>query len=306
MVNGRRCPQGTGPQRKIDAALLFEDEKHVQMGLAYWEHGQKLEAVSAPLAVPAPGHSLSELGQKAVTCARAGWYVFPIAPETKRPQTRHGLLDATIDVERIVAWWSKHPDSNLGVRTGKESGLVVVDVDRKNDGIASLATLCLERGREWMETLTIDTPSGGQHLYFEHPGTEIRNSASLLADGIDVRGDGGYVVRPPSPGYTTVKRMRPAPLPDWLRTQLIQHQLRENTQLAAGQYAKFMEGVPTGARDDQLLKLGAHLSGRGLPYDEVLQHLIANNRTYCKPPLDDRQVKKIVDSMIRMDARKAS
>jgi hypothetical protein len=313
VAHGRRQPHGTGPQRKIDASLLFMDEKHVQMGLSYWEHGQNLEAVSGPTptSVPAPGISLSEVGQRGVACAKVGWHVFPVAPKTKVPQTRHGLLDATTDVERIAAWWSKHPDSSLGIRTGKESGLVVLDLDVKNGGGSTLGTMLMD-GREWPgtttdeRTLEIGTPSGGTHFYFLHPGVEIRNSAGLLGSGLDIRGDGGYVVAPPSPGYTIRHRGRPARLPEWLRTQLVQRQMREDTQLASGQYDKFMEGVPSGARDDQLLKLGAHLVAKGLPYGEVLQLLLGQNHTFCRPPLPDRQVKKIVDSMIRMDARKAS
>ena len=102
--------------------------------------------------------------------------------------------------------------------------------------------------------------------------------------------------------------MAEASLPslEWLRKQLIQNQVREDTMLANRQYDKFMEGVPTGARNDKLLQLIGHLAYVGLPYDEVSMLAVALNRTYCKPPMDDREVSKIIASKIRMDARKVS
>jgi hypothetical protein len=98
----------------------------------------------------------------------------------------------------VRTWWQRRPDSNVAIRTGDESGLVVVDVDPDHGGIASLRALVDAHGR-LPDGPRVRTGSGGWHLYFRHPGDPIRNSAGTrLGVGVDVRGDGGYVIAPPS------------------------------------------------------------------------------------------------------------
>jgi hypothetical protein len=83
------------------------------------------------------------------------------------------------------------------VRTGAASGLVVVDVDPAHGGDAALERLIAQHG-SLPQTLTVLTGSGGRHFYFSHPGRTVRNSAGTMGAGLDIRGDGGYVVAPPS------------------------------------------------------------------------------------------------------------
>ncbi len=122
--------------------------------------------------------------------AELGYRVFPCVPEEKRPATEHGCLDATVDAEQIERWWGGGQPLNVAIST---DGLLVVDVD--------------PQGRQWFDTIdyqslcgvpTSRTPRGGCHIWFRQDGTEIRNSAGLLATGVDVRGYGGYVLAPPS------------------------------------------------------------------------------------------------------------
>lgn len=132
----------------------------------------------------------------ALSYAARGWHVFPVKPEGKEPLTRHGLKDATTDHKQIRRWWGKWPDANIGIRTGKESGLWVLDVDGSK-GKESLARLIEEYG-DLPPTPTVITGKG-LHFYFEYPpDSRISNSAGKIAPGIDVRGDGGYVIAPPS------------------------------------------------------------------------------------------------------------
>lgn len=149
--------------------------------------------------------------------AARGWAVFPLhtildgrcscrrgCPHAaKHPVTRHGLLEATVDPAQVRAWWGRWPWANVGVATGATSGLVVVDVDPAKGGGVSL-----DRVRSLMgslpATLTAATGGGGWHLFFAHPGVEVRNTAGRLPGvaeplpGLDLRGDGGYVVAAPS------------------------------------------------------------------------------------------------------------
>src|SRR5262249_45057018 len=112
------------------------------------------------------------------------------ASSGKHPRTLHGLKDASADLGQIDAWWRDWPDANIGVATGTVSGVVVLDVDG-------------DAGRESLTTLaplpdTWRSRTGrGEHVWFAHPGHAVGNRAGFRP-GLDLRGDGGYVLVPPS------------------------------------------------------------------------------------------------------------
>lgn len=108
----------------------------------------------------------------------------------KHPRTPNGVLDATLDVNLIREWWTKWPNASIGIATGKKSGLAVVDLDGA-DGIASGKSLGLS------STITALTGNGQQLFYADSSGG-LKNSVKKLAAGVDTRGEGGYVVAPPS------------------------------------------------------------------------------------------------------------
>ncbi len=143
-------------------------------------------------------HAL-DLAVAARSLAAAGVPVFPCEPDGKRPLTRRGFLDATSNLAQVAAWWSRTPDANIGLPTGAASGVVVVDVDVHGpvDGRAawrraSAAGLVDGAG------LLVRTPTGGAHAYFPAtPGVEQRSWQAAGA-GVDFRGDGGYIIAPPS------------------------------------------------------------------------------------------------------------
>lgn len=156
--------------------------------------------------------------------AKHGIRVFPCRPNDKRPFAgTHGCLDATTNLDTIRKWWRDYPDANVAIATG--AGLVVLDIDTKGDanGWESFDKLLRTHGPH-TATRWAQTPSGGAHFYFRVK-CELRNSTSKLAPGIDVRGDGGYVLAPPSvvdgKPYKWLGRDPAAPLPEaWL--QLLQ------------------------------------------------------------------------------------
>jgi hypothetical protein len=138
------------------------------------------------------------------------------------PRVAGGLNAATTDSGQVEAWWSRWPNANVGVRTGAASGLVVLDIDPEHDGEASLHRLT-DTHRPLPDGRVVRTGSGGRHLYFRHPGGLVRNDAGRrLGAGIDIRGDGGYVIAPPSRHrsggvYTVAARGGELPdLPEWL------------------------------------------------------------------------------------------
>ncbi|WP_454172794.1 bifunctional DNA primase/polymerase [Microbacterium maritypicum] len=125
--------------------------------------------------------------------------VFPCLVEGKRPLTRRGFLDASSDPEQVAAWWSRTPNANIGIPTGAASGVVVVDVDvhGPRDGRVAYQR-ATDAGLVDGAGLLVRTPTGGAHVYF--PATPGREQRSWQAAdvGVDFRGDGGYIIAPPS------------------------------------------------------------------------------------------------------------
>jgi hypothetical protein len=184
---------------------------------------------------------MNRLLTAALTYAARGWLVLPLhtpvaegcscgqdcgGSQGKHPRTPHGLYDASRQPDQLWRWWHRWPDTNLAIRTGKVSGLVVLDVDTRHDGEASLETLQATYAA-LPPTLTAHSGGGGRHLYCRHPGHPIPNSAEVGGyAGLDVRGDGGYIVAPPSlhqsgQCYRWKEAGSPlAALPDWLSVLL--------------------------------------------------------------------------------------
>ena len=115
----------------------------------------------------------------------------------KSPHTSHGLKDASKDEAQIKEWWKRWPNAAIGVPTGQAIDAFVLDVDLP-DGPESLSRLESEHGL-LPPTLEQRTGSGGRQLFFKCPADqEIRNSAGKLGLDLDTRGEGGYVIVPPS------------------------------------------------------------------------------------------------------------
>ena len=179
--------------------------------------------------VSSTAHSLSTL-QAALDYAESGFPVFPCNPGNKSPFTANGFKSASTEPAEIKDWWLKYPDALIGMPTGKTSGFFVLDIDVKHDvsGFDSLAALEKQYGA-LPTTLTVKTPSGGEHRYFIMPETSqtLSISAGKLGAGLDTRGDGGYVITPPSvnsegKAYEFVDiDIEPAELPDWIISLLL-------------------------------------------------------------------------------------
>ena len=170
--------------------------------------------------------SAPRLPKAALAYARRGVPVFPCEPGAKRPLTRNGHWDATTDSRVIERWWKRWPSANVGIPTGKKSGVVVLDVDIDDGGLESLAKL--ERtGAPTPKTAKARTGGGGIHIFFRNlRDTQIRNSAGLLGPGLDVRGQGGYVVVPPSRTQSSYKWVDSSSLAEasWLIERLTERE----------------------------------------------------------------------------------
>jgi hypothetical protein len=232
--------------------------------------------------------------------------VIPIERRGKRPLVAWLEFQERLATPgELEAWHARWPEANVGIVTGRISGLVVVDVDAGHGGEASLAQLEAAHGPL---PLTVEALSGGggRHLYFAHPGGRVGNRVGLLP-GIDLRGDGGCVVAPPSihPNgrrYVWASERAPgvaplASLPGWL--------LRDTGAKRAGRpLAHWRElvrrGVGEGERNATLASLAGHLLWHEVDPEVVLELLLAWNRARCDPPLEDAEVASVVESIARL------
>lgn len=246
---------------------------------------------------------------------RRGWPVFPLAAGSKSTlEGTHGFYDASAQAAVVQGLWElRGVACNIGLRTGAASGVIVIDVDPRHDGDATLAALEAQEG-DLPDTLTAITPSRGLHLYFRHPGAgsyRVPNSASTLGAGLDVRGDGGYVVLPPSRrpdgAYKWLDEGVPvADLPAWLLGRVavavagsepggVNGSGRSGTHTGAADG----EPIPYRQRNTTLASLAGSMRRRGMTAAEIEAALRAVNAARCVPPLAEPEVAKIAQSVGR-------
>lgn len=223
--------------------------------------------------------------------AAQGLRVFPVKRGTKGAGggqlLRSWKSEATTDPTVIAEWWGMWPDADICIATG--NGLVVIDLDIKGreDGTASLLNWIADNG-SLPPTAVVRTGSGGQHHYYLADGT-FPNSRGLFP-GIDIRSDGGYVVAPPSVGYS------------WMNSlPIAQADQRVYDFLEGKEGARFFtlpEEIMEGGRNDTLFKYAASLQAKGVADDIILQEAGKANMEKCVPPLDDKDVETIVRSVL--------
>jgi hypothetical protein len=242
----------------------------------------------------------------ALALASRGFHIFPCRPRGKRPATANGLRDATADPDIIRAWWQQQPDSNIAIATGAASGIFVVDVDGL-DAEAALRRLEEEHGAALPETVEVIT-ARGRHCYFKWPQQPVRNSAGKIGAHIDIRGDGGYVIAPPSIhpsgrryAWSVDSADRIADAPGWL---LAKQNGTTGTRTLSPEWRTLIEGVGEGARNCSLAKLAGHLLRHRVNAFVTLGLLQAWNAAYCTPPLPAADVERIVNSITDKELRR--
>jgi hypothetical protein len=152
---------------------------------------------------------------EAVRYAEYGWSVFPVEPVGKRPLVKW-REESSSDPNKVREMWDLCPDANIGIDCGK-SGLVVIDIDDMDAVRVLSERFGFDPAMD--ETAVARTGRGGLHIYYRAGSHEVKNSASKVADHVDVRGDGGYVVAPPSMhesgnAYEWVRKVEPKPIPE--------------------------------------------------------------------------------------------
>lgn len=266
--------------------------------------------------------------QAALDYAKRGWLTAPLHwivkgrcscgkedchSPGKHPLTQHGLKDASKNAHQIRKWWKMWPEANVAIITGKESGLVVLDFDDKGQGV-QVDELQRKGKGNLPHTPQADTGGGGRHYFFSYNGTRIRNKANLLDLTIDVRGEGGYVVAPPSrhiSGGKYVWRVnhvgnKLAPLPPWLQTILVEGQkkhLPKDRTVTLSEWGNLWTGVTEPGRNVAATRLAGRLLGRGLPREEV-EAILQMWNVHNAPPMSTSELKAAIASINRAEEQK--
>lgn len=304
------------------------------------------------------------LRDAALAAAEREWHVFPLQPRAKRPAL-HGRAAcpgtgacrdghqgweqrATVDAGRIRAAWS-HDRYNIGLATGP-SALCVLDLDTLKPGEDTgevpdqwreagatcgedvLILLAEQAGQPPLpDTLTVATPTGGWHLYYQAPaGAELRNTEGEQGRGlgwkIDTRARGGYVVAPgsvtPEGVYRVVLDVAPAPLPDWvverlrpaplpaapvspIRTGLRSRYLQATVRAEAAKVTDAARGQRNATLYGASLALGQLVAGGSLAAEEVTTALMqaAGGHLACRA-YSEQQARQTITSGLAAGANR--
>lgn len=248
----------------------------------------------------------------ALAYAARGWRVLPLhtmrvgrcscnrancPSPAKHPRTMNGSAGASSDFAQIRKWWGMWPEANIGIATGGD--LAVVDLDVSRNGIENWEALADDNGGP-LDALTVRTGGGGKHLYVRVPH-KVQNSVDKLALGVDVRGEGGYVVAPPSVHasgreYTWLDcdpvddAVSMTDAPTWLLAKIA------NMRVVSAPDSPAVDAFPKGQRNSGLFGIARRMRAMGLGYDEMVPSLLDVNDRRCFPPLDPAEVKQIARS----------
>jgi hypothetical protein len=245
----------------------------------------------------------------ALALAKRNLAVFPLKPRDKIPLTAHGFKDASCSPERIEEWWAKWPNANIGIATGTASGVWVLDIDGE-DGELSLRKIEKSHGAVLPPTVEAITGGGGRHLYFRLPDFEgapdVRNSAKFLGDGLDVRGEGGYVVAPPSVHKSGRKYVWSVDTsfefivsPVWF-VRLVASSSVGNLDVRRSDHHWVnvaRNGAVEGTRNHTTASLAGFLLRSGVRPDITLELVLGWNESRNHPPLADAEVEQTVISI---------
>jgi hypothetical protein len=257
-----------------------------------------------------PNSAPATLLKGALAWAGNGKPVFPCKPGGKEPLTKRGHIDATTDPRRIHMWWNRYPGANIGIPTGERSGILAVDHDTYKDGTASPEEVEAILGPV-SKGVTIATGSGGRQYLFRYPeGSNIRNATGVLS-GVDIRGEGGYILAPGSATKGTYKRLDKRPLsepPAQLVRTLTEPQrnaVKIRGITTAASVSVDGPAILEGTRDVTLTRIAGRLHDSTRSLDSLAAELLEINAKHCEPPLPDQQVVKVARSIHRREPCRA-
>jgi hypothetical protein len=230
--------------------------------------------------------------EQVLRLAARGWPLLPCVTRDKMPLINNWRKRATVDSQTLTQWLKRWPQCNWAAVTGPRSRFFVLDVDGQ-PGEDAIHRFSID-GKALPDTLSVGT-ARGRHLYFVYSReTGINNSVSRLSEGLDIRGEGGYVIVPPSVHPTGVAykwladfdQTPIAEAPIWLLEELQQKQSGQRIYGVAGI-------VPEGQRNSHLTSLAGVMVRSRMSLSAINAALLATNAESCRPPLAEKEVQQI-------------
>lgn len=239
-----------------------------------------------------------EMKNWALKYASMGLAVFPLKAHDKVPLTKNGCKDASTDPSIIEGWWNKYPNANIGITTGRKSnGLFAIDLDVDEEkGINGYTVLSdWEKANGPLpETAQSITGRGGYHLLYRDC-TNIKNAVGIY-DGVDIRGEGGYIVAPPSVHPNGNEYVWEHDLEEFLIADandavfnfILPPRKQEKEQFNGS------GDILQGSRTSSLIKAIASMKGKSFPNSAIEAAIREMNATQCNPPLTDKELEREV------------
>lgn len=244
-----------------------------------------------------------------------GWKVFPANPENKAPLIKDWKNRASNKETVINRLFAPFPNAMVAIPTGPINGITVIDFDIRDsyNGVSNF----IQEGYMIPKTAGAKTPSGGFHLYFDSGNQSIPNSVSKLAIGVDVRGDGGYVIAPPSQSIKGtykweidwIDRKRSlAKIPLAINSLMLNEQssFKQNPRSKFHKTSSVAEEIDNpiseGSRNNELTRRCGYLF-RKYSSDKVLDIMRHINQRCCNPPIEDRELYRIFCSIGKREGR---
>lgn len=243
---------------------------------------------------------MPEMLEAALTYADLGLAVIPL--DGKVPVFKNWPDVASKDRSTIERWWKQNPKANIGIATGQKSDVFVIDIDPRHGGKDSWDELVIQH-KGIPDTWQDMTGGGGTHVFFRYPSFPVKTCAGVFP-GIDIRGDGGQVVAPPSihpdthkayewDGLDPIHKQKIAEAPHWLLDILAP---KAEIKRALSELPL---KIPHGVQHYTLLSLAGMLRRLGLNAEEILPTVLAVNSLRCEIPGPVRNIEQMVRSVIR-------
>lgn len=202
-------------------------------------------------------------------------------------------------VDEITAWWKQWPEANLALITGKISGVVALDLDKKHNRTSKEFTI--------PPTACAKSGGGGEHFFFKYPSNaSVKSGAAISGEGVDCRGDKGYILLSPSVNENGGKYEWIVPLeskedlaemPEWF-LKLVTEDKDEKKWLSG------KDGVPEGSRNDTAASMAGKIISSTVP--ELLESIgweqfkVWNNKN--TPPISEKELRNVWDSIANYDS----
>ncbi len=236
-----------------------------------------------------------------------GWSVVPVGHHG--PLVRWAQYQTTLPTaDEIRGWWTRWAQANVSIVTGALSGVVVIDLDCGHQDGADGAVSIRRAGLDLPATRCVRTPRGGIHAYYRHPGGRVPCVTGLLP-GVDVKGDGGLAMAPPSHrpdgtyvGMSETRGLPLADMPGWVLEAATGRRTPDLAATDADEWAALWAPAPEGQRNATCARLAGHLAAHGIGQAEAMALLTAW-ADYCAPPLPPDEVATTVGSVYRTDRR---